>query len=123
MKKNLIAIAILLSVSAFEAKSQSCDIQIQILEDKYMFGIATETEFDSKLKKPKVDFTSQVMKVRLPMEGKTYLLEVQNEACQAYCTRSKRIRQLHSGDEKLVINLLKSRREDIQKQIADCSDI
>ncbi|MCK5470843.1 MAG: hypothetical protein KAI99_20110, partial [Cyclobacteriaceae bacterium] len=93
------------------AKAQSCDIQIKILEDKYMFGQATKMDNDQPVKKMEVNFTSEVMEVVVLVNGQNYLINVINQDCQAYCTRAKRVRQLHSGDEKLVRNLFKDKRK------------
>ena len=102
------------------AKAQSCNIKIKILEGKYMFGKATKMNSDQSVKKMEVSFTSEVMEVVIPVDGQNYLINVINQDCQAYCTRAKRVRQLHSGDEKLVRNLFKDKKEDIVAQIRAC---
>ena len=102
------------------AKAQECNIQIQILENKYMFGQASTMDDKEAVKKMEVNFTSQVMEVVLPVDGQNYLIKVVNQDCQAYCTKAKRVRQLHSGDEKLVKNLFKDKQEDILAQIRAC---
>ena len=119
MKKTLILTVVFISLLSF-AKAQECSIQIQILEDKYMFGHATKIKSDESNKKVEVDFNSEFMEVVLPVDGQDYLIKVVNEDCQAFCTREKRVRQLHSGDEKLVRNLFKTKQDDIIAQIREC---
>ena len=102
------------------AKAQSCDIQIKILEGKYMFGQAIKMNSNQLVKKIEVDFTSEVMEVVMPVNGQNYLIRVTNQDCQAYCSKAKRVRQLHSGDEKLVKNLFKDKKEEILAQIREC---
>ena len=119
MKKTTL-LTIVLLITIYLAKAQECDIQIEILEDRYMFGQASVLNDDPPVKKIEVNFTSEFMEVVMPMDGKNYLIKVVNEACQAYCSRAKRVRQLHSGDEKLVKNLFKSKSDDIQFQIKEC---
>lgn len=119
MKKTiLLTIAFLTIINL--VKAQECDIQIEILEDRYMFGKAFILNDKAPVKKIEVSFTSEFMEVVLPMDGKNYLIKVVNEACQAYCSRAKRVRQLHSGDEKLVKNLFKDKKEEIEGQIQEC---
>jgi hypothetical protein len=118
--KKLHLILLYTIISSVSAKAQECDIQIQVLEDRYMFGTATKLTDNTPLKKMEVDFTSEYMEVLLPVEGEKYLIKVVNEACQAYCSREKRVRQLHSGDEKLVRNLLKDKMDDILEQLKSC---
>jgi len=72
------------------------------------------------VKKMEVNFSEEVMEVVMPIDGQNYLIKVVNENCQAYCSRAKRVRQLHSGDEKLVRNLFKDKQEDIVEQIKKC---
>lgn len=102
------------------AKAQSCDIEIKILEGRYMFGKAVKMNSNKTVKKMEVDFTSEVMEVVMPVDGQNYLITVINQDCQAYCTKAKRVRQLHSGDEKLVINLFKDKKEEILAQVREC---
>jgi hypothetical protein len=120
MKTTLI-LTIALFVSRTFVQAQECDIQIQILEDKYMYGQAVKLDSGEELKKTTVTFTSENMEVMLSLEGQNYLISVINEDCQAYCTKAKRVRQLNSGDEKLVINLFKTREKEILEQIRACS--
>ena len=101
-------------------KAQSCDIQIKILEGRYMFGKAVKIDSNQAAEKMEVDFTSEVMKVVMPVGDQHYLITVVNQNCQAYCTKAKRVRQLHSGDEMLVINLFKDKKEEILAQIREC---
>ena len=56
----------------------------------------------------------------MPVNGQNYLIRVTNQDCQAYCSKAKRVRQLHSGDEKLVKNLFKDKKEEILAQIREC---
>ena len=119
MKKIFILIPVFICFLSI-VKAQSCDIQIKILEDKYMFGQATKMDSDQPVKKMEVNFTSEVMEVVVLVDGQNYLINVINQDCQAYCTRAKRVRQLHSGDEKLVRNLFKDKKEDIAAQIRAC---
>jgi hypothetical protein len=67
-----------------------------------------------------VNFTSEYLEVVMPINEGNYLIRVNNEACQAYCSRDKRVRQLHSGDEKLVRNLFKAKEQNILGQIRAC---
>lgn len=119
MKPKLILTASLIFASVI-LRAQGCDIQIQILEDKYMFGHAKKMENSDLVKKMEVNFSEEVMEVVMPIDGQNYLIKVVNENCQAYCSRAKRVRQLHSGDEKLVRNLFKDKQEDIVEQIKKC---
>ena len=118
--KQLFILSTVLICFVSAAKAQECDIQIQILEDKYMFGQASIMDDKEPVKKMEVNFTSEVMEVVLPVDGQNYLIKVVNQDCQAYCTKAKRVRQLHSGDEKLVRNLFKNKKEDILAQIRAC---
>ena len=99
---------------------RACDIKIQILEDKYMFGQAELLTNSPAVKKMEITFGKEFMEVILPVEGQNYLVKVVNEDCQAYCSRAKRVRQLHSGDEKLVRNLFKDKHDNIASQIKAC---
>jgi len=119
MKQKVIlsAISILWAVNVY---AQNCDIQIQILDDKYMFGHVEKIDNSKTVKNLEVNFTSELMEVVMPVDGQNYLIKVVNEDCQAYCSRAKRVRQLHSGDEKLVRNLFKDKKEDILAQIKEC---
>jgi hypothetical protein len=119
MKKAFVVTSILL-YSFLSAKSQHCDIQIEILKDKFMFGQVTKMDENKSVKKIAVEFNNEFMEILLPLEGENYLIKVINENCQAYCTRAKRVRQLNSGDEKLVKNLFKDKQEDILAQIKAC---
>ncbi len=103
------------------ARAQQCDIQIQILEDKNMFGHVEKIIGEKPIKKMEVNFTDELMKVKMSVNGQNYLIKVVNKNCQAYCSRDKRVRQLHSGDEKLVRNLFKEKHDDIVSQIMACS--
>ena len=85
-----------------------------------MFGEATRLPENVDVKKTEVDFNSDFMEVILSVDGNNYLIKVVNQDCQAYCTREKRVRQLHSGDEKLVRNLFKDREDAIVAQIKSC---
>jgi hypothetical protein len=118
--KKLQLILLFSIISTGSVKAQECDIQIQVLEDRYMFGTASKLSSDPSSKKLEVDFTSEYMEIILPVEGENYLIKVVNESCQAYCSREKRVRQLHSGDEKLVRNLLKDKMPDILEQLKSC---
>ena len=120
MKKVMLLIPVIISFASL-VKAQQCDIQIQILEDKYMFGEATRLPENVDVKKTEVDFNSDFMEVILSVDGNNYLIKVVNQDCQAYCTREKRVRQLHSGDEKLVRNLFKDREDEIVAQIKSCN--
>ena len=119
MKKLFLLTMVFICFLSF-VKAQSCDIQIKILEDKYMFGQAAKMESDQLVKKMEVNFTSEVMQVVIPVDGQNYMIKVINQDCQAYCTRAKRVRQLHSRDEKLVRNLFKDKKEGIEAQIRAC---
>ncbi len=121
MKKAII-ITTVLFCSSIIAQAQGCDIQIEILKDKYMFGQATKIDHNKKIKKMEVAFNNEFMEILLPVDGEIYLIKVVNENCQAFCTREKRVRQLHSGDEKLVRNLFKDKQEGILAQISACKD-
>ncbi len=118
--KNLFKILPFLLFFGVPAFSQNCDIKIEILPEQYMYG--TVTKVSQEVKKTQVEFNDNVMEVLFPLEGKFYRFVVLNENCQAYCKKQKRIRQLNSGDEKLVKNLLASREEDIKKQINKCDN-
>lgn len=121
MKKAFV-VATIFFYSFIIAQAQDCDIQIEILKDKYMFGQATKMDNNQTVKKMVVTFNNEFMEILLPVDGENYLIKVVNENCQAFCTREKRIRQLHSGDEKLVRNLFKDKKEDILAQIRECKD-
>lgn len=121
MKKACI-VTTLIFYSFLTAKSQNCDIQIEILKDKFMFGQATKMNTSQKVKKMEVTFNNEFMEIVLPVDGENYLIKVINENCQAFCTREKRVRQLHSGDEKLVKNLFKDKKEDIFAQVRECEN-
>lgn len=120
--KKAIVVNILFFYSFIMAQAQDCDIKIEILEDKYMFGQVSKLADAQSSKKMVVEFNNEFMEILLPVEGETYLIKVVNENCQAYCTRAKRIRQLNSGDEKLVKNLFKDKKEDILAQIDRCNN-
>jgi len=119
MKKIILFSSVLL-LGHSALRAQGCSIQIQILENKYMFGTAEKQEGTQDVKKMGVSFTSEVMEVMLPTEDGVYLIKVVNQDCQAYCSRDKRVRQLHSGDEKLVRNLFTDREDEILAQIRKC---
>lgn len=104
----------------FKVNAQTCDISIEILPEKYMYGSAAESNESRVVDDIMVDFGDEVMKIIVPLKGKNYKIEVLNDNCQAYCKKAKRVRQLHSGDEKLVINLINQRKEDIISQIEEC---
>lgn len=120
--KKVFAVATIIFYSFIIAQAQECDIQIEILKDKYMFGQATKMDNNQTVKKMVVSFNNEFMEILLPVDGKNYLIKVVNENCQAFCNREKRIRQLHSGDEKLVRNLFKDKKEDILAQIRECKN-
>ncbi len=120
MKKIILFITFIMFLGSL-AYAQGCDIQIEILKNRYMFGQATKLEETHSHKKIVVTFSEEFMEVVIPLEDEYYLIKVVNEACQAFCTREKRVRQLHSGDEKLVKNLFKDKSGDLLKQIQDCS--
>jgi len=114
----ILSTAIILFVNI--AHAQKCTIQVQILDDKYMFGQAEKLNEGQPVKKMEVHFTNEFMEVIMSIDGQNYQIKVVNENCQAYCTREKRVRQLNSGDEKLVRNLFKDKQDDILKQIKSC---
>ncbi len=118
--KTLILFSTLIIVSLEFTKAQECDIKIQILEDRFMFGQASKLNDEPPIKKMEVNFTDEYLEVIMPLDNKNYFIKVVNEACQAYCSRDKRVRQLHSGDEKLVRNLFKTREQEILDQIKSC---
>jgi hypothetical protein len=118
MKKVLLLS--MLFIASLNIASAQCDIQIQILEDRFMYGQATKLNDEPPLKKMEVSFTSEYLEVVMPINEGNYLIRVINEACQAYCSRDKRVRQLHSGDEKLVRNLFKAKEQNILGQIRAC---
>ncbi len=120
MKKIMLLTVVLITFLSL-AKAQKCAIQIQILEDKYMFGEATILPENTDVNKMEVDFTSDYLEVILPLDGQNYLIKVINQDCQAFCSKEKRVRQLHSGDEKIVRNLFKDKESDILDQIKACS--
>ncbi|NIK72793.1 hypothetical protein FHS56_000279 [Thermonema lapsum] len=47
-------------------------------------------------------------------------MAIGNTDCQAYCCKTKRIRQLKSGDERLLINLLRAQEKQLLAQIESC---
>ena len=118
--KKLLLQAIAALLFCHSANAQACDIQIKILEDKYMFGIVEKLQGQAPVRKMQVTFSAEYMEVIMPVDGENYLIRVVNENCRAYCSRAKRIRQLHSGDEKLVRNLFEDKQEDILSQIKSC---
>ena len=120
MKLKLILIVVLTLVSV-TVRAQGCNIEIQILEDKFMFGEVLKMDKSEPVKKMQVNFSEEFMEVIMPVDGENFLIKVENQNCQAYCSRAKRVRQLHSGDEKLVRNLFKDKREDILRQIKACN--
>lgn len=119
MRKTIFLTIVILTVFNL-VNAQECDIQIEILENRYMFGQATLLNNEPPVKKLEVEFTNEFMEVVMPIDGKNYLIKVVNESCEAYCSRAKRVRQLHSGDEKIVRNLFKDKRQDIHNQIKAC---
>ena len=116
--KRIFLSMIALGLFVSNSFSQECDVRIEILPEQYMHGVIKETTEETK--KIDVEFTSEVMEVLLTLEGKNYVLTVVNDNCQAYCKRQKRVRQLNSGDENLVKNLIKDREEDLVNQIKQC---
>ncbi len=118
--KNIFNILPIFILSFNVAVGQNCDIEIEVLDGKYMFGHVVKMENTKLEKKMKVEFSSDVMEVVLPVEGQNYLITVINQDCQAYCKKSKRVRQLHSGDEKIVKNLFADKHDDIVAQIKAC---
>jgi len=119
MKQIIFSATAIIFFHAF-VQAQSCDIKIEILPDQYMYGTASTGDVEVPKNKVLVDFGEELMLVQLTEDGVNYRIEVLNENCQAYCKRHKRVRQLHSGDEKLVINLINQRRPDIMGQLAGC---
>jgi len=116
--KRLAFILFILTLFSSQSYSQSCDVKIEILPEQYMYG--TVSEIKDEVRKIDVEFKDDVMEVFMPLNGKNYMLKVINENCRAYCKKQKRIRQLHSGDERLVKNLINSRKEDILSQLKRC---
>ena len=116
--KNLILLAILAAICTGKTFAQDCEIKVEVLPDQFMNGKITS--LSDEVKNIQVTFFAEVMEVKLPLEGKNYKFSVPNENCQAYCKRDKRVRQLNSGDEKLVKNLIKIREEDILAQLREC---
>jgi len=99
----------------------NCNIEIMILPERYMSGTITETNNVKNNKNTHVVFSNTDMKIMFRNKEKAYIITVLNQDCQAYCRKQKRIRQLHSGDEAIVINLIKQRKDEILRQYQDCS--
>lgn len=116
--KRIFFLAVVFSLLLTNAFSQECEIKIEILPEQYMHGMIKETS--QEVKNIDVEFTAEVMEALIVLDGKSYVLTVVNDNCQAYCKKQKRVRQLHSGDEKLVKNLLKDREKELIQQIKAC---
>jgi hypothetical protein len=86
MKKAFI-IASLFFYSALIAEAQNCELQIEILQDKYMFGQVSKMNNVATVKKMEVNFDEDFMQVVLTIEVQKYLIKVINQNCQAYCTK------------------------------------
>ncbi|OJJ16837.1 hypothetical protein BKI52_33575 [marine bacterium AO1-C] len=101
------------------ASSNDCNFKVLIVKDRYLFGKAYLKE--EKLKRMKVKFTATVVNVNVPFREKSILLVIENSNCRAYCPRVKRVRQLNSGDRKLLIKLLKKRKKSLLNQLSACN--
>lgn len=124
LKKLYLTIALfsLISVSGYSQQvlsTQDCDFKVMIIKDRYLFGKAFLQ--NEKIRKTKVDFSSTLVKVWVPYGEKSVLLAIKNTNCRAYCSRAKRIRQLHSGDERLLIKLLRKRKKSLLNQLKACN--
>lgn len=123
--KTLPIVIVLLAVINLSSHSQKllaveeCNFKLVIVKDRYLFGKAYLRE--ENIKRMKVKFTSSVVNVRVPYGKKMILLAIQNTNCRAYCPRAKRIRQLNSGDERLLIKLLKKRKKSLLNQLGACN--
>jgi hypothetical protein len=123
--KQLFFIGILLGFTTITGYSQdllsdqNCDFKVLIIKDRYLFGKAFLQE--KKVRKTKVSFSSTLVRVWVPYGDKSMLLAIKNTNCRAYCPRAKRVRQLHSHDKRLLIKLLKKRRESLLKQLKACN--
>ncbi len=100
------------------SNNDDCNFKVLIVKDRYLFGKAYLKQ--DRLKKMKVKFTSTVVKVNVPYREQSILLEIENSNCRAYCPRVKRVRQLNSGDKKLLIRLLKKRKKSLLDQLSAC---
>lgn len=96
-----------------------CSFKVTIVKDRYLFGKAYLQE--EGVKRIKVNFTPSVVNVFVPYQDKAILLAIENSNCRAYCPRVKRVRQLHSGDKRLLIKLLKQRKKSLMDQLSSCS--
>lgn len=103
----------------FSPSDNSCDFKVTIVKDRYLFGKAFLQQ--EGVRRIKVNFTSKLVNVWVPFRKKSILLAIENSNCQAYCPRVKRVRQLHSGDERLLIKLLKRRKKSLMNQLSACS--
>jgi len=101
------------------ASANDCKFKVLIVKDRYLFGKAYLKE--EKLKKMKVKFTATVVNVNVPYREKSILLVIENSNCRAYCPRVKRVRQLNSGDKRLLLKLLKKRKQSLLNQLSACS--
>lgn len=118
MKRFSIFMLVLLSAS--QLSRAQCNVQIEIMKGRFMVGEATLLDTKTPSKKIEVKFSTNFMKVIVPADGQNYQIMVENHDCKAYCTKAKRVRQLNSGDEKLVKNLFKQKQSDILQQINTC---
>jgi len=100
------------------SSSDDCNFKVLIVKDRYLFGKAYLKE--EKLKRMKVKFTATVVNVDVPFREKSILLVIENSNCRAYCPRVKRVRQLNSGDRRLLIKLLKKRKQSLLDQLSAC---
>lgn len=123
--KQLFFVGLLLGLSTMTAYSQdllsaqNCDFKILIIKDRYLFGKAFLQE--KKVRKTKVDFSSTLVKIWVPYGDRSMLLAIKNTNCRAYCPRVKRVRQLHSRDKRLLIKLLKKRKQSLLDQLKACN--
>ncbi|WP_299454376.1 hypothetical protein [uncultured Microscilla sp.] len=123
--KKLFFVLVVLAVANTAGYSQEllatkdCDFKVMIVKGRYLFGKAFLK--NEKIRRTKVKFTDKLVKVRVPYGKKSMLLAIENTNCRAYCPRAKRIRQLHSGDERLLIRLLKKRKKSLVTQLKACN--
>ena len=126
MKLNILLFTFILSVFAslsiqaqeFEAAT-NCKFKVLIVKDRYLFGKAVLQQ--ERVRRTKVKFTASVVKVQVPYREKSILLLIENTNCRAYCPRVKRVRQLHSGDKRLLVKLLKKRKKSLLNQLSACN--
>ncbi|EAY27347.1 hypothetical protein [Microscilla marina] len=123
--KKLFFVLVVLAVTNTVGHSQEllttedCDFKVMIVKDRYLFGKAFLK--NEKIRRTSVKFTAKLVKIKVPYGKKSMLLAIKNTNCRAYCPRAKRIRQLHSGDERLLIRLLKKRKKSLLNQLNDCN--